>query len=169
MCSVNLLKAENYKLQHPVAPKELNQEGAVGCREDNPTAEARRLCWDARIALLSLLMHTLCWHLRARHTGPAFKTSELIIPREKVWFTVSRSIQRYTQMFHTAKQSKSLGLPVPFALLKNFCVVIYPDIKWPQKTSLMGMGESSHLVTLSIPIERNKSSLQGSIFSSHTQ
>lgn len=120
MCSVNLLKAENYKLQHPVAPKELNQEGAVGCREDNPTAEARRLCWDARIALLSLLMHTLCWHLRARHTGPAFKASELIIPREKVWFTVSRSIQRYTPNVPYSQIVKVPGPACPFCTAEEF-------------------------------------------------
>ena len=44
------------------------------------------------------------------------------------------------QMFYTAKYSKSLSLPVPFALLENFCVVIYPDIMWTWENQSHGNG-----------------------------
>lgn len=130
-CALSLLKAENsYRLQHPVAPKKLNQHGVVGHREDNPAAEARLPCWDVKTALLSFLVHTLRWHLRARRSALVLKSSEQIIPCEKVGLPCPDLPRDKLQIFYTAKYSKFLSLPVPFELLKNFCVVIYPDIKW---------------------------------------
>lgn len=83
----------------------------MGHREDNPAAEARLLCWDVRIApyvgtsepdtlVLSSCLLSRLFHFK-RYGSPC---PDLF--RDKL------------QIFYAAKYSetKSLSLPVPFAL-----------------------------------------------------